>query len=329
NKSHGRTMSGQISKEDRQQLERWIGLGPRDFELLYSISRDGCSPEIFHKLCDNQGPTLTVLYNTHGSVFGGYASSSWTNPPKDTLVQDENAFLTEKKFPVKNSPKALKACATKGPGFGSNRDFATFDSHISKENGKFKLDGYMKTPQDWLDYGNKGVLSKGDIMNNDLHVTELEVYKSLEAQSELIGSLKPCKEQGVSDFRVLLLGPTGSGKSSFVNTVRSTFMGRLSQKAACGLGIPYNTVLTKIDEVCENTEDIYKCAAVGEVVEKVAVKLGVSRNTVFPVKNYENEVELDEHVGALALISLKHILYSAADASDAESAGETTESDVI
>ncbi|XP_052787779.1 interferon-induced protein 44-like [Mya arenaria] len=317
----------------------------------------------------------------------------------------------------------------------------------------------MKTPQDWLDYGNKGVLSKGDIMNNDLHVTELEVYKvteqlqaltpapwrkikeeSLEAQSELIGSLKPCKEQGVSDFRVLLLGPTGSGKSSFVNTVRSTFMGRLSQKAACGLGprgctlaytpytvqtkdrknlslrlcdtpgltenlgivdvafllgghvkdhhkffaanqidvessdfvqkpqprnkihsvvfvlsvsdvndpstglfeklmeiktmlngkgIPYNTVLTKIDEVCENTEDIYKCAAVGEVVEKVAVKLGVSRNTVFPVKNYENEVELDEHVGALALISLKHILYSAADASDAESAGETTESDVI
>jgi len=30
-------------------------------ELLFRMGRDGCSPEIFHKRCDNKGATITLI----------------------------------------------------------------------------------------------------------------------------------------------------------------------------------------------------------------------------------------------------------------------------
>lgn len=38
----------------------------------------------------------------------------------------------------------------------------------------------------------------------------------------------------ISEIRILLLGPVGSGKSSFINSVRSVFQGRLTRQAIVG-----------------------------------------------------------------------------------------------
>ncbi|XP_039077632.1 interferon-induced protein 44-like isoform X2 [Hyaena hyaena] len=38
----------------------------------------------------------------------------------------------------------------------------------------------------------------------------------------------------ISEIRILLLGPVGSGKSSFINSVRSAFQGRLTRQAIVG-----------------------------------------------------------------------------------------------
>lgn len=38
----------------------------------------------------------------------------------------------------------------------------------------------------------------------------------------------------VSEVRILLVGPVGSGKSSFVNSVKSSFQGRLTRQAIVG-----------------------------------------------------------------------------------------------
>ena len=46
-------------------------------ELLYRMNRDGCTPETFHRRCDNKGATLMLVKTTNGYIFGGYNPSSW------------------------------------------------------------------------------------------------------------------------------------------------------------------------------------------------------------------------------------------------------------
>jgi len=43
--------------------------------------------------------------------------------------------------------------------------------------------------------------------------------------------------EALENFRLLLVGPVGSGKSSFCNTVASVFRGRITQKAMVGESI--------------------------------------------------------------------------------------------
>lgn len=46
--------------------------------LLYSGSRDGFSAAKFHKLCDNEGETITIVKSTTGYIFGGYRKGDTT-----------------------------------------------------------------------------------------------------------------------------------------------------------------------------------------------------------------------------------------------------------
>ncbi|XP_052212383.1 interferon-induced protein 44-like [Dreissena polymorpha] len=135
-------MTGQFNDKYMDQLESWIGTGPKIFTLLYQITRDGCNATTFHQKCDNQGPTVTVLYNQQGSVYGVYGSASWY---LETLTED-------------------------------------------------------------------------------------------------IVSFKPSGKLGLSDVRILMLGPVGTGKSSFYNTIDSVFKGRISRSAPCGLSTNCKTI---------------------------------------------------------------------------------------
>ena len=60
-------------------------------ELLYRGTRDGPA-DIFHKKCDNQGPTIVLYKNEKGNIFGGYASISWTNSGKCKSAPDSFIF---------------------------------------------------------------------------------------------------------------------------------------------------------------------------------------------------------------------------------------------
>lgn len=48
-----------------------------------------------------------------------------------------------------------------------------------------------------------------------------------------VSSYKP-RCEGVTQARVLLLGPAGSGKSSFISSVQSVFSGRVTNRAMVG-----------------------------------------------------------------------------------------------
>lgn len=58
---------------------------------------------------------------------------------------------------------------------------------------------------------------------------------------------------------------------------------------------------------------MFKSRTVEEHVEKASQLLGLPRGNVLPVKNYENEMELDDNISILALLSLRQILHFAED----------------
>jgi hypothetical protein len=83
----------------------------KSLNLLYRGSVDGMdidnsiNPERllqnkFHYNCDNAGPTLTIVRDTLGNVYGGYTSQSWTSDA-DTHIYDNNAFICE----INDNPK--------------------------------------------------------------------------------------------------------------------------------------------------------------------------------------------------------------------------------
>nr|XP_034306979.1 uncharacterized protein LOC117682758 [Crassostrea gigas]XP_034306980.1 uncharacterized protein LOC117682758 [Crassostrea gigas] len=164
----------------RDQLVTWIGK-PCHFRLLYKISRDGCSAPTFHQKCDGQGATVTVLYNTNNSIYGGYLSQSWNS--NATYINDPNAFLfrlqyngssNPLKFPVSNAACAGIGNDSYGPLFGSSHDMYTFSGTINSSGGVFSLNGNF----DGLGgcYSLNGQNS-ASVANNSLQVTDLEVYQ--------------------------------------------------------------------------------------------------------------------------------------------------------
>ena len=81
----------------------------RQTELLYRGSRDGFEAETFHFLCDNQGPTLTLIERVfdangdgdideddekHSRIFGGFTDIAWQATDEVTFKQGSgNSFL--------------------------------------------------------------------------------------------------------------------------------------------------------------------------------------------------------------------------------------------
>ena len=173
-------MGGKLTDKDMDQLEQWIGTGPKTFTLLYAITRDGCNSTTFHQKCDNQGPTVTVLYNQQGSVYGGYTSVTWQ--ATGSYSNDQNAFLyqlcysktpTYTKFQRNGNGNDLHQNSNYGPTFGGGHDLHTFSGTVNNSGGYFALNGHMYIG---TSYNNQGK-SDNQINNGNMNVTELEVYK--------------------------------------------------------------------------------------------------------------------------------------------------------
>ncbi|XP_014294785.1 MTOR-associated protein MEAK7 [Halyomorpha halys] len=65
--------------------------GREDWRLLYSSSSDASSWNIIHRKINEQGPTVILIQDAAGPLFGGYASQSWKISPN--FYGDERSFL--------------------------------------------------------------------------------------------------------------------------------------------------------------------------------------------------------------------------------------------
>ena len=101
---------------------------------IYSGQINGFYAKEFHKLCDDKGPTITIIQrkNKNKYVFGGYTSISWKSPykyDKTNVLSDPTAFLFQiipniKIFELisKDDSKAVRHNSTYLIGFGCGCD---------------------------------------------------------------------------------------------------------------------------------------------------------------------------------------------------------------
>jgi hypothetical protein len=58
------------------------------FALLWRGSRDGFRARDFHGRCDGHAPTLTLIQDTAGNIFGGFTPVEWESDPKGKKKAD-------------------------------------------------------------------------------------------------------------------------------------------------------------------------------------------------------------------------------------------------
>ena len=72
--------------------------------LLYRGSRDGYAAKDFHRKCNNQGKTLTIVLSQNGNVFGAFSDIEWKSINKYVKDGQKKSFL----FAIKEDKSVIK-----------------------------------------------------------------------------------------------------------------------------------------------------------------------------------------------------------------------------
>jgi len=167
-----------LDDNQKLQLNEFYGVKDNKWNLLYKGSRDGFKANDFHRLCDNKGPTLSIINTTDGHMFGGFTSMSWTSDDEGAYKADATAFLftlsnphgiKPTKYVIKEGGKcAIRSKTIRGPMFGGGHDI--FVGSLSNSNAY----SYIKFPYSFIDTTGKG--DKTFTGSNNFTSSEIEVY---------------------------------------------------------------------------------------------------------------------------------------------------------
>ncbi|CAH3175697.1 unnamed protein product, partial [Porites evermanni] len=185
------------NSEYLSNLTNWIKpiKSDSDWKLCWRASRDGWSSSRFHSLCDEKGPTVTIV-KVGKYIFGGYTSLSWTSNCFG-YQYDPQAFL----FSLVNKPgwapvklnqtglygylqsHSIYTCyfyAVNGPTFGKGHDL-----RVSAYRYYLNL-GYTYSPPSGYSYGSsfaQSFLAGSSRFNPD----EIETFYDVAFTSQVTG----------------------------------------------------------------------------------------------------------------------------------------------
>ena len=174
-------LSAEVNKEAfEEKLSEWCGT--KNFELLYRGSRDGFGASDFHRLCDNKGKTLTLIKNTSGHAFGGFASIPWTSPSSYEHKKAPGSFLftltnmhgiQPTKFPLKDENDGNAVChdTDYDPAFGGGHDLRISSKCNSSASSSAN---FGSTYNDTTGKGSS--IFTSNVSSNNFQVQEIEVF---------------------------------------------------------------------------------------------------------------------------------------------------------
>ena len=142
-----------VHGDDISQIKKWVCSNSSKcrLRLIYRANEDNFNSEIFHRKVDAESPTLAVIEDTDGTVFGGYTTKTWRGD--DVVKSDEDAFLFnlnhKKKYPVQDTNNAIYCDVSNFVVFGrgdlvvtNNKSSSSFPySYGSSRNEEFELTG--------------------------------------------------------------------------------------------------------------------------------------------------------------------------------------------
>jgi hypothetical protein len=145
--------------------------------ILYRGTRDGFGASVFHRRCDNKGPTVVLVRDTEGWIFGGYSAIPWKESGRFQEDSSGSSFIftlknphgtPPQKFLLKDPQKAIYCYPNYGPTFGAGHDIRIYDD--CKRNSY----NYIGFPSSYADPGGQG---QGTFCGHQRFVvSELEVF---------------------------------------------------------------------------------------------------------------------------------------------------------
>lgn len=85
-----------LGEQHKKTLATWCEFlakkNKQKWTLRYKASRDGFDSKVFHKLCDDKGPSIIVCRSTDGYVFGGVNTQPWSSNNSWITAKDNFLF---------------------------------------------------------------------------------------------------------------------------------------------------------------------------------------------------------------------------------------------
>jgi hypothetical protein len=104
------------------------------YYLLYRGSVNGFNSTTFHNICNNVGPTLTIIKLANGTILAGYTSLVWNNNTE--YAGNGSAFLynitNDVYFTFENKSYNIYRNPGYGPTFGGGHDMYIQLSNLSE-----------------------------------------------------------------------------------------------------------------------------------------------------------------------------------------------------
>ncbi|CAD7683056.1 unnamed protein product [Nyctereutes procyonoides] len=224
---------------EMQQKKLQSCFGGKRFTLLYKASVHDFSGYNVYKRCNNQGPTVMVIYSAH-DIFGAYIKDSYQEYGDKipiVLFAFQKNEISECEIGAYSPSTFL--CLYKEDNcleFLLNLDgkkvTMTLDT-IKKLQLKVQVsnEGHQKHEKDKIISIKECEVFRCEDLLDKRNMEEItQLHKSLLFD---IKSYRPYRDL-VHQIRILLLGPTGAGKSSFFNSVKSVFRGHVTHQALVG-----------------------------------------------------------------------------------------------
>ncbi|XP_055979496.1 interferon-induced protein 44 [Sorex fumeus] len=204
--------------------------GGKHLSLMFKASVQGFRFSVLHDICSCQGPIIVVMYSGD-LIIGTYmqAISERASPTLTFLFAFHASGISEFRIGLYDTFRIFYKRFNEQCEFDINLENqeTTLTSRIIESLGLPK----SSFPGGKISFQECEAFRPEDVLNKRNMIGISELSNSL---WNVVRTYKPYRDL-VHQVRILLLGPVGAGKSSFVNSVKSVFQGHVMHQVLVGV----------------------------------------------------------------------------------------------